>query len=245
MYREVTVGEEIVFDGSASYDDDGQIVSYAWDFGDGNMIAGVTTASSLSNAGGDTQEVAPAHIYYDAGKYTLTLKVTDDKGATAAVQAEVIALPVAATIQFKPDTLYLNSKGKWIWANIRLPVDYDARKIDDPSVCIVLQGGARIWAYSDYEHGFLAKIRKRFYRTRKALTVRFDRQDIIRKIKIPSENTLLVVQGDMLHNGVWIEFEGSGIIRTKEKKKTEGFFSRYWKRNIKHLSKKCRSQYCR
>ncbi len=39
----VTVGEEIVFDGSASYDDDGQIVSYAWDFGDGTPIAGDTS----------------------------------------------------------------------------------------------------------------------------------------------------------------------------------------------------------
>ncbi len=241
----VTVGEEIVFDGSASYDDDGQIVSYAWDFGDGTTIAGDTTGSSLFHAGGNADEVAPSHIYYDAGKYTVTLKVTDDKGATASVRAEINALPVAATIQFKPYTLYLNSKDKWIWAVIRLPADYDARKIDDPSVCIVLQDGLRICAYSDYGHGFLAKIRKRFYRTRRALTVRFDRQDLIQKIKFPSEKTLLMVQGDMLNNGAWIEFEGSGIIRTIEREKKENFFSRYWKRNIQHFSKKCRSKYWR
>jgi hypothetical protein len=245
MYLEVTVGEEIVFDGSASYDDDGQIVSYVWDFGDGHIITDLTPALRLSGAGGDTEEAAPSHIYYDAGKYTLTLKVTDDKGATASVQAEVNALPVAATIQFKPDTLYLNSKDKWILATIRLPADYDAREIDDPSVCIVLADGSRLCAYSDYGHGFLAKLRKRFYRTRRALTVRFDQQDLIRKIKIPSENTILMVQGDMLDKGAWIELEGAGVIRTREREKKEGFFSRYWKRHIKHFSKKYGSKYRR
>ncbi len=245
MYLEVTVGEEIVFDGSASYDDDGQIVSYAWDFGDGNISAGVGTALSLSKADGDTDEVAPPHIYYDAGKYTVTLKVTDDKGATASVQAVAKALPVAATIQFKPDTLYLDSKDKWFWTTIRLPAEYDARQIDDPSVCIVLEDGFRICAYSDYGHGFLAKIRKRFYRTKRTLTVRFDRQELIQKIKIPSENTLLMVQGDILFNGAWIEFDGSGIIRTIKMDKKEDFFSRYWKRNIKHFFKKYRSKYRR
>jgi hypothetical protein len=243
IYLEVTVGEEIVFDGSASYDDDGHIVSYAWDFGDGNMIAGVNKALSLSKAAGETDEFAPSHIYYDAGKYTVTLKVTDDKGAKASVQAEVNALPLAATIQFKPYTLYLNSKDKWIWATIRLPADYDAREIDDPSVCVVLEDGSRIYAYSDYGHGFLAKLRKRFYRTRRALTVRFDRQDLIQEIKIPSENIALMVQGDMLYNDGWIEFEGSGKIRTIEREKD--FFRRYWKRHIKYFSKKYGSKYWR
>jgi len=133
----------------------------------------------------------------------------------------------------------LNSKGKWIRATIRLPADYDAREIDDPSVCIVFEDGYNgICADSDYGHGFLAKIRKKFYRTKKALTVRFSRQDLIQKIKISSENTLLMVQGDVLFNGAWIEFEGSGIIRALERGKKEGFFSRYWQRHIKHSSKK-------
>ena len=68
--------------------------------------------------------------------------------------------------------------------------------------------------------------------------MRFDRQDLIQKIKIPSENTRLMVQGDMLYNGAWIEFEGSGIVRTIEREKKEDFFSRYWKRDIRHVSKK-------
>ena len=238
IYREVTVGEEFVFDGSLSTDDDGQIVSYEWDFGDQTTIDGAAAALSLSTAGGNTDQSQPAHIYYDVGKYTVTLKVTDDKGGTASVQAEVNVLPVAAKLQFKPYTLYMNSKDKWFWATIRLPAEYDARQIDDSSVCIVLEDGSRICAYSDYGHGFLAKLRKRFCRTKRALTVRFDRQELIQKINVPSENTILMLQGDMLFNDAWIEFEGAGIIRTLERKKKEDFFSRYWKRKLKHFFKK-------
>jgi hypothetical protein len=249
--HEVTVGEEIVFDGSGSKDDDGQIVKYTWDFGDGTGIAGATNAFSLlksdvNNERVNPDEFAPSHSFYEAGKYKVRLTVTDDKGATGSVQAEVSALPVAARIKFRPYTLYLNSRAKWIWATIRLPSDFDARKIDDPSVCLVLEDGSRIYAYSNYGSGFLAKIRKRLYRKRRALTIRFDRQDLIQKIKIPSDNTTLMVQGVVLDSdGAWVGFEGSGKIRTLEKKKKHNFFSKYWKRCFKRYSKKYRSNHRR
>jgi hypothetical protein len=287
IHIEVTVGEEIVFDGSASYDDDGEIVRYewdfgdgtgiaspmsvpasmpdpnTWDFGDGTGIAGATNAFSLLKSDVNNEHVnpgpdvnnehvnpgpsapSPSHSFYEAGKYKVRLTVTDDKGATGSVQAEVSALPVAARIKFRPYTLYLNSRAKWIWATIRLPSDFDARKIDDPSVCLVLEDGSRIYAYSNYGSGFLAKIRKRLYRKRRALTIRFDRQDLIQKIKIPSENITLMVQGIVLDNGAWVGFEGSGKIRTIEKKKKHNFFSKYWKRCFKRYSKKYRSNHRR
>ncbi len=249
MELEVTVGDEIVFDGSGSYDEDGWIVSYAWDFGDGTVIATDTDTDtdllSHSKAGVDTDEVAPSHIYYDVGKFTVTLKVTDDRGSTASVQAEVNALPVAATIQFRPDTLYMNSKDRWFWATIRLPSDYDARKIDDPSVCIVMEDGSRICASSDYGHGFLAKLRKRFYRRRNALTVRFNQRDLLSKLKISSGSPILMVQGDMLYNGAWIQFQGSEMIRAMEREKRRSSFSRYWKRSIRRIHKICGFQYRR
>ncbi len=64
-----TVGTEeiIYFDASESYDVDGTIVSYEWDFGDGTLGIGVT----------------PEHAYSEAGNYTVTLTVTDDDGASA------------------------------------------------------------------------------------------------------------------------------------------------------------------
>ena len=60
------VGEEITFDGSKSYDPDGQIVGYTWDFGDGATGTGVKAT----------------HAYSAEGTYNVCLTVTDDKGAT-------------------------------------------------------------------------------------------------------------------------------------------------------------------
>jgi len=57
---------EITFDGSRSYDRDGRIISWRWNFGDGTNGTG---------------EVAK-HIYYYPGNYTVILKVTDNKFAT-------------------------------------------------------------------------------------------------------------------------------------------------------------------
>jgi len=61
-------GETVLFDGSASSDPDGTIVSYAWDFGDGSPP---TAGASVS------------HVYTVPGIYTVTLTVTDNDGATA------------------------------------------------------------------------------------------------------------------------------------------------------------------
>ncbi|MHC1571345.1 MAG: PKD domain-containing protein [Methanosarcinales archaeon] len=58
-------GSSIAFDGSASYDPDGSIVSYEWEFGDGTTDSGVS----------------PTHTYLHDGTYTVTMTVIDDDGA--------------------------------------------------------------------------------------------------------------------------------------------------------------------
>ncbi|UCF12943.1 MAG: PKD domain-containing protein [Thermoplasmatales archaeon] len=58
----LSVNQTIVFDASGSFDEDGVIVSYYWDFGDGENGSGITTS----------------HIYENPGEYTVTLVVTDD-----------------------------------------------------------------------------------------------------------------------------------------------------------------------
>ena len=56
------------FDASNSYDpDDGTIVGYAWDFGDGTTGTGVN----------------PQHTYASGGTYTVTLTATDNGGASS------------------------------------------------------------------------------------------------------------------------------------------------------------------
>jgi len=59
-------GEAVMFDASESYDSNGEIISYAWEFGDGNTGSGVETS----------------HTYMEDGDYIVTLTVTDDAGAT-------------------------------------------------------------------------------------------------------------------------------------------------------------------
>ena len=60
------VSEEITFNASASFDPDGHIVSYYWNFGDGSPVS--------------HGEIVP-HSYSVAGDYTVTLTVTDNGGA--------------------------------------------------------------------------------------------------------------------------------------------------------------------
>lgn len=59
-------GDLINFDGSDSFDPDGTIRFHDWDFGDGSTERGVNGSN----------------IYAEAGVYTLTLTVIDDKGLT-------------------------------------------------------------------------------------------------------------------------------------------------------------------
>ncbi|WP_299611168.1 PKD domain-containing protein [uncultured Tateyamaria sp.] len=60
----VAVGEAVVFDASGSSDPDGAVTGFAWDFGDGGAATGV----------------AAAHVFVEAGTYTVALTVTDDAG---------------------------------------------------------------------------------------------------------------------------------------------------------------------
>ena len=63
------------FTGTSSSDLDGQIVSYSWNFGDG------TTSN----------ESSPTHVFAQEGTYSVTLRVTDNEGATHQV-AKIITL---------------------------------------------------------------------------------------------------------------------------------------------------------
>jgi len=70
-------GDTVTFDASASTDYNGQIVQYAWDFGDGNAAEGVRVT----------------HSYIEGGYYIVTLVVTDDEGATATTRLNMNVQP--------------------------------------------------------------------------------------------------------------------------------------------------------
>jgi len=76
-------GDTVTFNASSSYDPDGSIVSYFWDFGDG---ANTTTTDPVTT-----------HVYASEGNYTVTLIVTDDDGANSDVSslARIRNYPIA------------------------------------------------------------------------------------------------------------------------------------------------------
>jgi len=95
----VTVGQTVNFDGSGSYDSDGNIISYNWDFGDDSSAAGVNVT----------------HAYSSVGTYTVTLAVTDNGGMTDTHTAIVTVTEEPNEIEVFSDSFEVNEwNGKWI-----------------------------------------------------------------------------------------------------------------------------------
>ena len=70
------IDEEIEFNGTLSFDSDGYIVEWLWDFGDGSSAIGEVVT----------------HAYSDKGDYIVLLKVTDDKGANSTDETTAIVI---------------------------------------------------------------------------------------------------------------------------------------------------------
>ena len=81
------VNENVTFNGSGSYDLDGIITDYEWEFGDGNTETGMTTT----------------HAYGVAGTYTVNLTVTDTGGLTDTDTTMVTITEIPA------DTMHIDS----------------------------------------------------------------------------------------------------------------------------------------
>jgi len=116
-------GVEVAFDGSASNDPDGNIVSYSWDFGDGNTGTGPT----------------PVHTYLTEGNFNVTLTVTDNNDATdsasttATIASEPVNLPPVANAN-GPDT-----------GTVGVVVSFDGSASSDPDGSIT----AYNWDFGD------------------------------------------------------------------------------------------------
>ena len=89
----VAPGSPVAFDASLSYDPDGTIVLYSWNFGDLSNGTGVTTT----------------HAYAASGTYTAILTVVDNASlSTNASQAVIVDAPPVARFTYAPAAVYIN-----------------------------------------------------------------------------------------------------------------------------------------
>jgi hypothetical protein len=96
--RSPRIGENVVFDASQSYDRDGRIVEYAWNFGD-SALQTVTLQPTID------------HVYQKAGGFNVTLAVTDDDGFSryAVFLVTVSKVTSAVAISLPSSTAIVNS----------------------------------------------------------------------------------------------------------------------------------------
>jgi PKD repeat protein len=84
--KPATTGQSLTFNGSASYDPDGSVVNWAWDFGEPPLASGPIAT----------------HTYASPGNYTVTLTVTDNDGNHSSTSK---AVPV---YEHRPAMLYID-----------------------------------------------------------------------------------------------------------------------------------------
>ncbi|MCL0082384.1 PKD domain-containing protein [Dehalococcoidia bacterium] len=83
----IVSGEPLLFDALNSYDPDGTIVSYHWDFGDGTTAEGSAVTHRFRGAQDEPKT------------YTIRLTVQDDLGATATETVLVTVDPIQITVE--------------------------------------------------------------------------------------------------------------------------------------------------
>jgi len=128
---------EVSFDASASYDPDGNITSYEWDFGDGNTGSGITTI----------------HTYQNEGTYTAKLTVTDNDEQSASSSQEITVTGTGGTL---PVALF---EAFPMSGNSPLEVEFDASYSFDNNGEIV----SYYWDFGDGTQGNGKKVTHTYY----------------------------------------------------------------------------------
>ncbi len=217
--QQITSGQAATFSADASHDEDGEIVSYTWDFG------GQSATLTKQASEGPTAE----HVFYKEGLHTVTLTVTDDKGDTSSATAQVQVTPMKVHARFTPKRYRLGTKGKWAWALIRLPRGYNASDIDPSSVCVVENNTPALYASS------VRTVRKQKRNLR--CKAKFNRQALLEIFDGTPGRKTVQIKGKLMQEGGPISFVGTTTLKATKKsiyKKNK----KYKKKAKKRLEKK-------
>lgn len=201
----ITAGSEVTLSASNSKDVDW--FGYFWDFGDG------TTATAV--------EPFITHTYSEPGTYTVKLTVCDAAGNmdTDIATVNVVPSTIPATVDIKPDTLNIRSKGRWITAYIELPDGYSLKEVEISTIKLndVIPAQKSPFRIGDYDCDGIPD-----------LMVKFDRSSVKEFLDDPEET--LTVTGKIRGK----TFSGSDSIKV--------IFSKCKKRNL--LKKVLQHKHC-
>ena len=120
----------VSFVGSSSYDPDGAIASYVWNFGDG-------TSSTLSNV---------SHTYSTAGTYNASLTVTDNSGAQSVGTLSIIVstVPVVTSKYLKVSSMvptWVRSNTTTGYASCKIRVlNQNGNAVSNATVSVTVNG---------------------------------------------------------------------------------------------------------
>jgi len=101
------VNQTVTFNASESSPNGGEITSYRWDFGDGNITI--------------TNQTIITHIYYDIGTYAVTLNVTDSEGLWD-TETKNITVVTTPTVSIQPPETIWTYETRSIGENLTIDV---------------------------------------------------------------------------------------------------------------------------
>lgn len=166
--------------------------------GEGETLLGSTDVAT--DVSGDVSFAVTFPVTVPPGEF-ISATATDPNNNTSEFSqcVEVIAQvqPVVASIDLKPDTLNLKSKGKWITCYIELPEDYDVEDIDMSTIELSYGEGSVLAAWGNIQDD--------------VLMVKFDRSDV-QDMLDPGDDIEIMVSGELIDS---TPFEGTDTIRVK------------------------------
>jgi len=192
--------DNVVTDVDTSICADGSIIAYRSVVGDHSEIIVRMTDKCTEIRFPDIAMKNAPRISADGKKIAFTSNVDGDD------EIFVITLTVQALFDVKPDTLNLNSKGKWIITYIEFPESYDVNDIDVNTVILhnQIQAEDNPTEIGDYDNDGIAD-----------LMLKFDRY-AVQEILEEGDEVEINIKGELFDR---TSFEGSDTIRVIDKGK--------------------------
>jgi len=177
--------------------------------GSGNVTITASSNSQLVSQNVESDGGASYFGFYADGTDTISsIMITSSTdfavGEFGIASAQVIPDEIQATIDINPDTLNLNSKGKWITCYIELPGDYDVEDIKVSTIKLndEVPAESRPTGIGDCDGDGIVE-----------LMVKFDRS-AVQEILEAGDDVEITVTGEL---DVDTKFEGSDTIRVIDK----------------------------